>query len=147
MELNPDCMRLILKYCVQNIDYKELSMNQWSEKYVFLETLYACNELKNFTKKDIMYSVMKLYEYKYIILAHVVPDKGQAYIDSCTIVDVTVRGHDFYNTIQEDNIWNKTKQVFSKVGNHTLKFIEDTAQKIAVESAKQLITAAVQPYV
>ena len=33
-----------------------------------------------------------------------------------------------------------TKNVVGQVGNHTLKFIEDTAQKIAVESAKQAVT-------
>ena len=140
MKLNPDCMRIILKYCVENIDYKELELNQWHEKSVTLNMLYSCEELKNYEKKEIMYSVMKLYEYNYIVLSQILPNKGQKYIDSCDITDVTISGHNFYESIQEDNIWSKTKHIIGNVGNHTLKFIEDTAQKVASESAKQAIT-------
>lgn len=140
MKLNPDCMRIILKYCVENIDYKELNLNKWYESYITLNMLYNSEELKNFEKKEIMYSVMKLYEYQFITVSRIQPTDGQKYFDSCEITDVTIYGHDFYNSIQEDTIWNKTKSVVSQVGNHTLKFIEDTAQKIAVESAKQAVS-------
>lgn len=140
MKLNPDCMRIILKYCVENIDYKEVELNSWSEKTVTLQMLYENKIFEKFAKKDIMYSVMKLCEYNYITLARVCPNEGQKYIDSCTITDVTVCGHNFYESIQEDTIWNKTKHIIGDVGNHTLKFIEDTAQKVAIESAKQAIT-------
>lgn len=140
MKLNPDCMRIILKYCVENIDYQELGLGQWHENSVTLNTLYNSKELKDFEKKEVMYSVMKLYEYQFITVSKIRPTNGQQYFDSCEITDVTVYGHDFYNSIQEDTIWNKTKNVVGQVGNHTLKFIEDTAQKIAVESAKQAVT-------
>lgn len=142
MKLNPDCMRVILKYCVEHIDYKELDFNQWHESSVTLNMLYNSDELKDFEKKEIMYSVMKLYEYRFITVSKIYPTNGQKYFDSCDITDVTICGHDFYNSIKEDTIWNKTKSVVSQVGNHTLKFIEDTAQSIAVESAKQVVTIA-----
>lgn len=140
MKLNPDCMRIILKYCVEHIDYQEINLNKWYEKSVTLALLYNSDELKNFEKKEIMYSVMKLYEYRFITVSKISPTDGHKYFDSCDITDVTVYGHDFYNSIQEDTIWNKTKSIIGQVGNHTLKFIEDTAQKIAVESAKQAVT-------
>ena len=140
MKLNPDCMRIILKYCVEHIDYKDIGLNQWHENSVTLNVLYNSKELKNFEKKEIMYSVMKLYEYQFIAVSRIQPTDGQKYFDSCEIIDVTIYGHDFYNSIQEDTIWNKTKSVVAQVGNHTLKFIEDTAQKIAVESAKQAVS-------
>lgn len=41
----------------------------------------------------------------------------------------------------EEHFWNKTKSIISKVGSHTLEFIEDTAQKIAIEYAKSLINS------
>ena len=145
MKLNPDCMRIILKYCVENIDYKELDLNSWFEKSVSLDMLYNCEELKSFDKKEIMYSVMKLYEYRYIALSNISPEKGQKYFDRCDIIDVTIYGHDFYNAIQEDTIWNKTKNIVGKVGNHTLKFIEDTAQMVAVASAKQAVATIMTP--
>lgn len=56
------------------------------------------------------------------------------------VTNITVKGHRFLDTIKPDGIWNKTKCIVSQIGNHTLEFIEDTAQKIAVESAKQMIT-------
>lgn len=139
MKLNPDCMRIILKFCVKHIDYKEIGMDSWFEKTVSLDMLYQCDELSKFDKKEIMYSVMKLYEYKYITLSNIYPGNKQ-YFDKCTITDVTIYGHNFYNSIQEDTIWNQTKRIISKVGNHTLKFIEETAQMVATESAKQAIT-------
>lgn len=139
MKLNPDCMRIILKFCVEHIDYKEIGMNSWFEKIVSLDMLYQCDELSKFDKKEIMYSVMKLYEYKYITLSDIYPGNKQ-YFDKYTITDITIYGHNFYNSIQEDTIWNQTKKIISKVGNHTLKFIEETAQMVATESAKQAIT-------
>ena len=39
-------------------------------------------------------------------------------------------------------LFTKTKSVISKVGIHTLDFIENTAHDIAVESAKQAIVIA-----
>lgn len=140
MKLNPDCIRAILKYCVEHIDYEDIGLNQWHEKSIMLTALYESNEVKDFEKKEIMYSVMKLYEYNFITISRIQPANGQKYFDNCEITDVTVYGHDFYNSIQEDTIWNKTKNVVTKVGNHTLKFIEDTAQQIAVESAKQAVS-------
>ena len=141
MKLNPDCMRTILKYCVENIDYEEIDLEQWYEKSITLNMLYKSEELKIFDKKDIMYSVMKLYEYGFISVSGIFPTQGQKYFDRCDITDITISGHDFYNSIQEDTIWNKTKGVVGKVGNHTLKFIEDTAQMVAIASAKQAIAA------
>jgi hypothetical protein len=140
MKLNPDCMRVVLKYCVENIDYQEINLGGWFEKTVTLQMLYEDKEFSKFMKKDIMYSVMKLCEYNYITLSQVYPNGGKKYIDNCIITDVTMHGHNFYESIQEDTIWNKTKHIIGSVGNHTLKFIEDTAQKVATESAKQAIT-------
>lgn len=50
---------------------------------------------------------------------------------------MTHRGHQFYESIRPEPIWNKTKSIISKVGVHTLDFIEGVAHDVAVESAKQ----------
>lgn len=75
----------------------------------------------------------------YIKLQNISP-LNKTYINNCIISDVTYLGHNFYNSIQDDTVWNKTKSIIAKAGNHTLKFVEDTAQMIAVASAKQAIT-------
>lgn len=56
------------------------------------------------------------------------------------ICDKIVGGHQFYESIKPQPIWDKTKSIVSKVGVHTLGFIEGVAHDIAVESAKQAVT-------
>lgn len=139
MYLNFDCIRKIIKYCADNLDYNEGMDNTWGERFVDLCMLYKAKELNNFSKKDIMYSVLKLYEYRYIVLSDIYPI-NKPYLERCTICDITTYGHNFLSSIQDDNIWNKTKNIIGKVGNHTLNFVEQTAQMIATESAKQAVT-------
>lgn len=139
MNMNIECVRKIICYCVRNIDYEEIGLNEWKEKCISLNMLYDTKDLKGFPKKDIMYSVMRLNEMGYIKLQNISP-LNKTYINNCIISDVTYLGHNFYNSIQDDTVWNKTKSIIAKAGNHTLKFVEDTAQMIAVASAKQAIT-------
>lgn len=139
MNMNIECVRKIICYCVRNIDYEEIGLNEWKEKCISLNMLYDTKDLKGFSKKDIMYSVMRLNEMGYIKLQNISP-LNKTYINNCIISDVTYLGHNFYNSIQDDTVWNKTKSIIAKAGNHTLKFVEDTAQMIAVASAKQAIT-------
>lgn len=139
MNIDIDCIRKIIKYCANNLDYHEGIDNTWGEDFVDLNMLYQAKELEKFPKKDIMYSVLKLAEYKYIVLSDAYPT-GKPYLERCTICDITIYGHNFLASIEDDTIWNKTKNVIGKVGNHTLGFIEQTAQMVATESAKQAVT-------
>lgn len=139
MNINIDCIRKIIKYCADNLDYHEGIDNTWGEDFVDLNMLYNANELEKFPKKDIMYSVLKLAEYRYIVISDVFPI-NKPYIEKCTICDITIYGHNFLESIQDDTIWNKTKNIIGRVGNHTLNFIEQTSQMIATESAKQAVT-------
>ena len=51
MYLNIDCMRMILKYCVKNLDYKQNNMGSWIKPRISLNELYTCDELENYEKK------------------------------------------------------------------------------------------------
>ena len=55
------------------------------------------------------------------------------------ITDISFYGIQLLEKIRPESTWEKTKSIANKVGNHTLNFIEDTAQKIAVTSAAALI--------
>lgn len=142
MCLDINCIRDIIIYCVENIDYKEIPVNSWKVISVSLDKLYNSEKLSKYEKKDIMYSVMKLAEYKYITLSNITPS-NKPYIDSCSITDVTVLGHNFYNSVKDNKIWNKASKVLTKIGNHTLKFAEDTSQLIASTAVKQTIASIV----
>lgn len=142
MNLNIDCIRDVLIYCADNIDVK---LNQkitggvkWDIKDVTLNNLYQSELNKKYEEKEIMYAVAKLFECGFIIITHRLPPES-IYIESCNIVDVTFRGHQFLESIKEPTAWEKTKDIASKVGNYTLRFIEDTAQKIAVTATAALI--------
>lgn len=141
MQINIDCLRDVLGYCIENIDYEPYE-DSWITKQVGLDDLYQAEKLvKHYSRKDIMRSILKLEECCFIkFTTKTPPDKP--YIDSCLIEDITVRGYKFYESTKEPNIWDKTKSVIEKVGNHTLGFIENVAHDIAVETAKEAIAVA-----
>lgn len=51
-------------------------------------------------------------------------------------------GYQFYESVKDPSIWNKTKNIIGKVGSHTLEFIESVAHDVAVEAAKEVIAVA-----
>jgi hypothetical protein len=51
-----------------------------------------------------------------------------------------MKGHQFAETIKEPTVWEKTKSIANKVGNHTLRFLENLAHDVAVEIAKQTLS-------
>ena len=57
------------------------------------------------------------------------------------ITDMSFYSTQLLEKIRPETTWEKTKSIANKVGNHTLKFIEDTAQKIAIASAATFITS------
>ena len=65
MQMNLECIKDVLLYCVNNIKIKKVG-NDWKIDKVNLETLYNADELKKYDQIDIMYSVIKLKECHYI---------------------------------------------------------------------------------
>lgn len=55
------------------------------------------------------------------------------------ITDMSFYSTQLLKNIRAETTWEKTKTIANKVGNHTLHFLEDTAQKIATTSAAALI--------
>lgn len=138
MNLNIDCIRDVLIYCANNIDVEQESDGNWSIKPVTLHELYESKLNEEYESKEIMYAVSKLYECHFIEIKNRIPPKS-TYIQLCWIEDVTFQGHQFLESIKESSAWEKTKSIASRVGNYTLNFIEDTAQKIAVTATAALI--------
>lgn len=139
MQINEECIRDVLLYCEDKIDYKHDMDRKMSLITVSLYELNNSNLSKKYDEKDIMYSVMKLEEIGFIITSDKYP-KEKSVLERCTIAEITYRGHQFLDTIKPEPIWDKTKNVIKSVGNHTLNFIESTAHDIAVETAKQAVT-------
>ena len=53
MCLDINCIRDIIIYCVENIDYKEIPVNSWKVISVSLDKLYNSEKLSKYEKKDI----------------------------------------------------------------------------------------------
>ena len=139
MQINEDCIRDVLGYIINNIDYRK---EKDKHRVIEVSLLQLYNDellLKNYEEKDIMYSVLKLLEIHFIKVSDIFP-VNKSTIERCKICEVTYAGHKFYSTIQPESIWEKTKSIINKVGNHTLNFIETIAHDIAIESAKQAVT-------
>lgn len=137
--MNEDCTRDILTYLVENLT---IQIDEKHNKGGFnsISMLGIFKKFENeYAKEDIWYSVYNLSQDRFIETNDIRKQSvvGFAYVE---IYNVTHRGHQFYETIQPENIWNKTKSVIANVGVHTLGFVESVAHDVAVESAKQAVT-------
>ena len=139
MKMNEDCIRDILKYLVENLTIK-IDHNKGGFNDISMLTIMKEFEPK-YAREDIWYSVYNLSQDRFIDTNDIRKQSmvGFAFVE---IYNVTHRGHQFYETIQPESIWDKTKSVVSKVGVHTLGFVESVAHDVAVESAKQAVTIA-----
>lgn len=139
MKINIDCFKEVLQYCVDNIDYEQ-DKDSWNTKCVNLSMMYESPDL-DYDKKDIMRSVLQLNECGFIKISSMFPE-NKPYLERCSIEDITFRGYQFIESVREPSIWDKTKRIAAKVGNHTLGFIESVAHDIAVETSKEAIKIA-----
>lgn len=138
MKINEECIRDIITYLSENLIIKK----DYDDKYKY-ETISVYMLNKNFQSKyaiqDIIYSVKILNECGYIrgenlSKLHDIDIKFQ------DIQDITYLGNRFYESIQPETVWEKTKGIVGKIGNYSLEFIESTAKEVAVEMAKQAVS-------
>lgn len=138
MKLNEECVRDVMTYLINNLewdydfDYQEIKYNKITIRMI-------ADNLKTYNPITVYQTIHILAQIDYIkgkdILDMHDRNPDRAYVD-----EITYLGHNFYNSIQDDTVWSKTKSIITKAGNHTLKFVEDTAQMVAVASAKQAVT-------
>lgn len=140
MELNESCVRDVLIFCKNNIDYKELSDGTFHVVSVSLQQLFNSYLNNSYSHKEIMYTVLKLNEVNFIKISNRNPENSASYINNCMINEITYSGHKFLAATEPETVWNKTKGIIGKVGNHTLEFVENVAHDVAVESAKALVS-------
>ena len=142
MIINEECMRAILIKL-----QSELKLSFYDNKCCFLSVSVQMliDDMKNkYKPEDIWYSVYNLAICGFIEGVNIkYMDRNS--LDNLDISNITYRGHKFIESIKDENVWNKTKNIIGKVGNHTLEFIESVAHDVAVESAKQAVVIAMTP--
>lgn len=136
MKINVDCMRDVLLYIEENLTVT-LSDDEKAVECNSLDVLSVSEALSNYCREDVWYSIKMLAECDYIDVNGI---DTQDYFALMSIDAMTYAGHKFIESIRPQTIWEKTKSIISKIGSHTLTFVEDTAQKVAIEAAKALIS-------
>lgn len=139
MKINEDCIRDVLQYYVD-----ELSINFISHNRCDFNEISLLKTIKHFEDKysqeDVWYAVYNLSQDRFIETNDIRKTSRDAGLAHVSIYNVTHRGHQFNESIQPEAIWDKTKTIVSKVGVHTLGFIESVAHDVAVEVGKQAVT-------
>lgn len=129
MVLNSDCVRDVL-LAIESCGFEE---------YITLETLK--NKLPNYNEEELLYTCLKLEEGNYLDLM-TFSTLGMQRKMIKQINDITFAGHEFLNTIREDETWQKVKSTAKKAGVGSLKTLGDIAQKVSAT----VITAALQSH-
>ncbi len=116
MIINEECMRTILVKL-----QKELEVSFYDDKCCFLaiSVQMLIDDMKDeYEQKDIWYSVYNLVACGFIEGINInYMDRNS--FDNLDITNITYRGHKFIESIKDEGVWNKTKNIIGKVGNHT----------------------------
>lgn len=136
MQINSDCIREILKYLVENLEIEVENNLRFTYNNISVMQIIKTLEPEGYTKEDIVYSVNILANLHFIE-GHQLTDKNKVSFAFQEINNVTYRGQQFYENTKPEPIWNKTKTIATKVGVHTLEFIESIAHDAVVESSKE----------
>lgn len=75
---------------------------------------------------------------KKMLEAHIIQSNRNSSL-AFEICDISFYGIQLLNAIRPMDAWNKKKSIIKQVGNHSLKFVEETAQMVAIELAKQTV--------
>lgn len=136
MKINEDCIKDVLEYFVENLSIKITGYKGGFNKISMQSVMEYF--LEKYSKEDVWYSIYNLSQERYIETNNII-EQSHSGFGFVFIFNVTHKGHQLYESIQPKPVWDKTKSVISKVGVHTLNFIESVAHDVAVESAKQII--------
>lgn len=122
MKLDLDCMRSILLEVEKQPFNHELRIKD-------LENL-----LENYSHDELEYTCLKLQEANFINAKTVHNPYSSSVI---YVLDLTYAGHQFLDEVRADNIWDKTKNVFSKIGASSVSAAAQIASAILMELIKK----------
>lgn len=122
MKLNPDCIREIL-FAIEE--------TTTMHRAFYLDEDNCIDIFPKYNFDIVFYHIRQCDMYGYLYKA------SFSISNSCTIIDLTPKAHEFINNIRKDDNWHKTKNIALKVGSFSL----DTLSKIATGVISSLIKA------
>lgn len=136
MKLDIDCMRDVLGYLIDNlvIESDEFSYEK-RFAYIDMKELYDSDGLA-YNDNTIFYSVYNLRQCNYIDAK---PIGVESRPSNMHIYNVTYAGHQFYETIRDKTVWEKTKSAAKTAGNQSLKMLGSIAEHFATAAASAVV--------
>lgn len=132
MKINLDCVRHILLYLEDNLEYDQDKKDiQRHETITIIQLANALNEAKGYTEDEVFYAAEQLYQAGYISAK--VSGGGMLGYDFFFIYDITYDGHTFLNNIRDNNIWSKIKEVAKATTNFSLPVIGAAAKTLWIK--------------
>lgn len=115
MKLNHECVRDLLLYIEENLNYNdELEVNNL--------------KLNNYSVEELLYTSQKLAEAGYINC------DNSIYIDDeypiVFINSISYKGHQFLDTVRDNQVWTNTKKVLSFLKSASIEITSETAAKV-----------------
>ena len=133
MKLNNDCIRDVLLYIEENVNYKKEGGAIIPDRKSFYNIADALS--LDYAKEDVYYTLTILRE------AHYIETSGEAMNDTGSITRgfvnrLTWEGHEFLDGVREETIWEVAKEGAEQVKVSSLSMLKE----IAFEYAKAKIT-------
>ncbi|MCK8626269.1 DUF2513 domain-containing protein [Apilactobacillus kunkeei] len=128
MKLNHDCTRECLLFLEQ-----ELELNQ------SIDPVDVINSL-NYTEDITSYALQKLREANYIVGGVNISYDfyGNGSIENTPIKDITWEGHEYLNTVRDNRVWKKTKDITSSLKSVSLSMMKTVATQVLVGILKDV---------
>lgn len=121
MELNVDCMRAIM------LEIEKQPLNSTLRPKTLKESL------PDFESDDIDYAILKLNEAGFINATIPHYDNGYCIL---SIESLTYNGHQFLETIRDNKVWRKTKNICGKIGSFAIDVITKVASGVISDLIK-----------
>lgn len=104
------------------------AMIYFEEKCSFEKVIVSTNiDINGYTKEDITYTVLKLKEAGYINTGK--PCYGYE-LPIVHISSLTWNGHKFLDTVRDDKVWKKTKDIVNRFTSVSINIIENVATNV-----------------
>ena len=88
--------------------------------------------------EDVLYTIVKLSEAKYINETHMRTMDGRPHIGS--VYDLTFAGHEFLNSIRTPGVWERIRDAAEDGGTACLKALGDVAMDLLKEKLRSQIS-------
>lgn len=118
MKLNYDCVREVL-----------LKIEEACGLFEQVSASNVVNSLSDYNSNDVIYSILKMEEAKYIAVNNIAADVDNAGFDAdyYYITDITFAGHEYLNSVRDSKIWASVKREISSLSSVSLPIIQQLA--------------------